>query len=840
MKRTQWLIVLAALAIGVGCGDDDVMTPDSGMGDAGRDAGRDSGTVDGGSDAGTDGGGMDDAGMDDAGMDDGGTDAGMEDGGTDGGTDGGMTASGIDAVRAATPGTLDPAITVADATLTYTRPMLGSDPAGFFVQSAAAGPALFVAIDPSTLTPALAVGDTVTFNVTTTATVGGMLHVTAIDTLSRSATGADVSTLMQDVTAATDLVSATGDYESEYVFANVTLAGADTFSGTGHRAFPVDTTGLTGDTSLQLRVPDAFIANLALEPGCVVAVGPSPLWRFANATTNRAQFMGYRESDLVVSSCPLPQVTGAVATSATTVVVSFSRPLDPATVMPEDFAFTGGAGLTASAVTVAADGRSATVTVGAMTNGTTYTVTVTGVEDAITADGIDTAANTAMFEALGPEVGPMVGEVIISEITYNAVGSGADEWIELHNVGSVDRQLLGCILNGGGASDIVTFGNVVIAAGDYLVVGGATSEASPDVTWTTFGLGNGGEALTLTCAATVIDTVTYASGGMWPPSTDGVSVQLSNDLLDATSNDAGGSWCLTASDVTYGPDTTRRGTPGAANADCTPPEPAVVSAAATSATEVTIVFSMALDAGTVAVGDFAFSDGLTASAVTLSGDGLTATVTTSMQTAGTTYTVTVTGVTNTTGTAIGAMNMAMFNGFMVGGVVPTPGDLVISEIMQNPTATADGQGEYVEFYNASGNTLDLNGLVLRDDGADSHTIDAGGPLLVAPGAYIVLGINAMMATNGGVPVAYQYASFTLANGDDEVVLATAGGTEIVRAAYDGGPMWPDPAGASMQLNPTMLTSAASNMAAAWCTSTVAISGTNPDLGTPGAANSVCP
>lgn len=771
MKRTQWLIVLTALAIGVvGCGDDD-RPVDSGMMDAGRDAGRDGSMPDGEMpvDTGVDGGFEDDAG-EDAGTED----AGTEDGGTDAGEDAGTEMDGITAVRAATPGTLSPAIALDDVIVTYVRPMIGSDPAGFFVQSDATGPALFVALDPATLTPVLAAGDTVDFTVTTTSVVSGLLHVTAIESLSRSATGADLMPLVQNVTAATDLVSATDDYESEYVFANVVLAGDDVFGGSGHRSFPVNTTGLTGDANLQLRVPDAFITDLALEAGCEVAVGPAPLWRFANATSNRAQLMGYRESDLVVASCPLPEVVGAVATSPTTVVVTFSRPLDPTTVGAEDFVFTGGAGLTASAVVVSEDGRSVTVTVGTMVSGTTYTVTVTGVEDAITGDGIDTAANTAMFEALGSEVNPTVGEVIFSEITYNALGGTETnaEWVELHNTGAVARQLLGCSLTGGGAADTVLFGNVVIPAGGYLVVGGAMSEASPDVTWIGFGLGNSGEALTLTCgAATVIDTVTYAAGGAWPASTDGVSIQLSNDLLNATANDAGGSWCLTAEGTTYGPDTMRRGSPGAANAMCAaaPVAPTVVSASATAATTVVVTFSEALDPATVAVGDFAFDMGLTASAVVLAGDGLSATITTSAQTAGTTYTVTVTGVSDTMGTAIAGMNTATFTGFMPGGM----GVLIISEYIEG----SGGSNKAIEIANIGTTSMSLEGCFIRlfaNGAAATPTASIALSGTLAPDATFVL---CNQATIGGFTCNADSTTVANFNGDDALRLE-CGGTNL--------------------------------------------------------------
>ena len=48
-------------------------------------------------------------------------------------------------------------------------------------------------------------------------------------------------------------------------------------------------------------------------------------------------------------------------------------------------------------------------------------------------------------------------------------------------------------------------------------------------------------------------------------------------------------------------------------------------------------------------------------------------------------------------------------------------------------------------------------------------------------------------------IAYRYTGFTLGNADDEIILLDASGTEIDRVAYDGGPAFPNPDGAAMQL-----------------------------------------
>ena len=167
--------------------------------------------------------------------------------------------------------------------------------------------------------------------------------------------------------------------------------------------------------------------------------------------------------------------------------------------------------------------------------------------------------------------------------------------------------------------------------------------------------------------------------------------------------------------------------------------------------------------------------------------------------------------------------------------VAIPGDVVITEIMQNPNAVADGSGEWFELYNNTGSPIDLNGWIIGDAGSDSHLIANGEPLMLAAGSYLVLGNNADQASNGGVDVAYAYGNdITLANGADELVLVSTDLLEIDRVEWDGGPVYPDPTGASMALLATNLDN---NNGVNWCEAMTAYG--NGDLGTPGAAND-CP
>lgn len=166
------------------------------------------------------------------------------------------------------------------------------------------------------------------------------------------------------------------------------------------------------------------------------------------------------------------------------------------------------------------------------------------------------------------------------------------------------------------------------------------------------------------------------------------------------------------------------------------------------------------------------------------------------------------------------------------------GDVIVTEIMQNPSALPDGDGEYVEVYNTTGSDIDIEGWTLADAGADSHVIDAGGAGVIVPaGGYASL---ARSATPGFTPD-YVYASYSLANGDDEVILFDDLGQKQDEVFYDDGAGWPDPNGASMNFNAgATQDEIANNDPANWCEASVADAGfTSGDDGSPGVANETC-
>lgn len=157
--------------------------------------------------------------------------------------------------------------------------------------------------------------------------------------------------------------------------------------------------------------------------------------------------------------------------------------------------------------------------------------------------------------------------------------------------------------------------------------------------------------------------------------------------------------------------------------------------------------------------------------------------------------------------------------------------VIVTEIMQNPSAVSDGSGEWFEVYNPGSSPVNIDGWTIRDDGSNSHVISNDGPLEVPAFGYFVLGVNADFGTNGGVNVDYQYSGFTLGNSDDEVILEDGDGVEIDRVEYDNGATFPDPNGSSMSL---INVNADNNVGSAWMVG-ISVYG-DGDHGTPGAAN----
>jgi hypothetical protein len=165
-----------------------------------------------------------------------------------------------------------------------------------------------------------------------------------------------------------------------------------------------------------------------------------------------------------------------------------------------------------------------------------------------------------------------------------------------------------------------------------------------------------------------------------------------------------------------------------------------------------------------------------------------------------------------------------------------PGDLLISEIMYDPSALTDAEGEWFEVYNNTSRSVDLNNLVIRKNDSESHTIN--GSFILAAHSYCVLA-----RTENAVPgTKYLYnSSITLNNTGCILALCNYGtngndGSVICSVNYglDG---FPKASGASLCLDPGKMTLAEVVTGNSWCISRSIF--TSGDLGTPGSTNDPC-
>ena len=178
----------------------------------------------------------------------------------------------------------------------------------------------------------------------------------------------------------------------------------------------------------------------------------------------------------------------------------------------------------------------------------------------------------------------------------------------------------------------------------------------------------------------------------------------------------------------------------------------------------------------------------------------------------------------------GTQRFAFHCGLIIAGLalpgssVAALAQLYISEVMANPSAVSDTNGEWFELYNPLAVAVDLDGVVISDAGSNSHTISSGGSLLIQPGDFFVLGRNGDSASNGGYAADYVFSNFSLGNSSDQIILTDPFGEQL-RLDYSSGFV---AAGASTEL--TGLPMATANYAPA------TLDYGDGDLGTPGFSN----
>lgn len=158
--------------------------------------------------------------------------------------------------------------------------------------------------------------------------------------------------------------------------------------------------------------------------------------------------------------------------------------------------------------------------------------------------------------------------------------------------------------------------------------------------------------------------------------------------------------------------------------------------------------------------------------------------------------------------------------------------LVITEIMADPSKVFDAVGEWFELYNPGDQAVDVGGWKIASANDAVHTI--AGSVVIPSHAYVVFARNGDPAVNGGVNAAYVYdagsATINLANNaTDWLAIRDASDASIDSVFWGATP----PTGASRALKDPTLDNVLMS-GPNWITSTTVYGA--GDRGTPGAPN----
>ena len=460
----------------------------------------------------------------------------------------------------------------------------------------------------------------------------------------------------------------------------------------------------------------------------------------AASPVNNHFFDDFAVGNIPVDEAP-PVITGVSVVNAQQVDVQFDEVLEATSAnTAANYALAPSLPITLAQQDVTDPSRVRLTLGQALQNGTTYTLTVNGVQD-LAGNATDNA--TGPFLYFVPDV-PAYRDVVINELMVDptpVVGLPDAEYIELYNA-TTDKffDLAGWRITTNSTS--TTLPSVQLPPGAFVVFvntnqlplfSGVENVVAYSLSNTA--LVNGGTTVTLEAPGNVpIDVVPYTLAWYRDGSKEdgGWSLEQINPLDPCSGQ---GNW--RASVATQG------GTPGQPNSvlDITPDiaPPALQQVLLLGPSLLELVFSEGMDAASLVGATWTISPFLPlAQLITLPpvNQRVQVVLGEAME-EGVLYTITVQGATDCWGNPIGSANSGQF----AIPEEPEHGDVVINEVLHNPITTS---GEYVEVYNRSNKVLSLQGWQMANESggvvANPRTI-ATEPLLFFPGEYLLFTRN---------------------------------------------------------------------------------------------------
>lgn len=511
----------------------------------------------------------------------------------------------------------------------------------------------------------------------------------------------------------------------------------------------------------------------------------SGVWIKHSSTRNTAYFFDDLYVGVPIQDTLAPVITGLSIVSPTELEVQFSEETEALSAENTNhYLLDNGIGEPIDAQQDGSDPSRVLLAFGAsFTNNTAYTLSVSNVED-LNGNAI-TPLQTWPFTYFVPDVAAL-DDVIINEIFPDpnpSVGLPEAEYLELYNRSAKTFDLAGWTLDNGTTTG--TLPAFQLQPGAYVII---CSSADAGL-FSSFGevispgswpaLVNLGDDLGLRSAeGTLIDTVAYRI--FWYKDTEkndgGFSLERMNP--DPISCPPSANW--RAADDPAG------GTPGAVNSvfsiqsDTT--QPLLTAAFVISANVVEVCFSESMDPATLSIPANYLIDGGIGSPLGVQIQGTenrcVSLAFAGSLTAGTIYTLSLSGQSDCSGNALAPMQTAAL---VIGGEA-APYEVVITELFPD-FSPAQGlpEAEFVEIHNRSAAALSLSGWSLSDGSSSANLRNA----IIFPDEYLILcaaADSADFASFGKVLTALTFPS--LNNTSDSLFLRNAAGDLIDFVFYD--------------------------------------------------------
>ena len=380
------------------------------------------------------------------------------------------------------------------------------------------------------------------------------------------------------------------------------------------------------------------------------------------------------------------------------------------------------------------------------TNGQTYSITVSNVQDA-SSNVMDTKSLSFLYFV--PAVANFK-EVIITELFPDptpSVGLPEQEFIEIYNTTNKTFDLAGWTISDG--SSTATLPTQALASGEYFIICATANVSLFQSFGTVVGvssfptLNNSGDQITLrNNTATLIDEVIYSDDWYQDPTkrAGGYTLELINPVTPCSDAQ---NWI--ASNATIG------GTPGTQNSVFSNAidtvGPSLTRVLIQSPDTLILEFDELLDSLSVLTANYTFSSGKTAAFIANVAPNYTRVIIglSASLTEGVLETITVTGITDCSGNLIGAANTLNF----ALPESPVAGDIILNEVLFNPRT---GGADFVEIYNNSQKTISLQGWKL----ANKDTSGFKSVIEISSESYILLPEEYTVLTTNPVIIKQEY------------------------------------------------------------------------------------